>query len=68
MAYVGEIGEDEGTQFTSDVPYAKNGHPQWAYWYPPEHGGDSRVRQVVANGESFACVDIVPDINRYRCR
>ena len=68
LAYLGEMAEhQEGTEFTTPVPYAKNGDPAWAYWYPPEHGGDERVRHEIHGAESFACVDIEPILNRYRC-
>ena len=43
LAYVGHLDRGEGTEFLTDVPYARNGHPEWAYWYLPEHGGDQRV-------------------------
>lgn len=69
LAYVGSIGErEEGTEFTTDIPYARNGHPQWAYWYLPENGGNGRVRHQLRGAGSFACVDIEPLLNRYRCR
>jgi hypothetical protein len=69
LAYFGGIaGRQEGTEFTTTVPYYKNGHPEWAYWYPPAHGGDQRVRHQIIGGESFACVEIKPILNRYRCR
>ncbi len=69
VAFVDALAEDEqGTEFTTPVPYAKNGHPQWAYWYLPEHGGDARVRHELRGSESYACVEIQPVLNRYRCR
>jgi len=69
LAYVGGIpANEEGTEFTTPIPYAKNGHPQWAYWYLPEHGGDARIRHESRDEESFACVEIKPVLNRYRCR
>ena len=69
VAYVGGLAADEqGTEFNTDVPHARNGHPAWAYWYLPEDGGDVRVRHKMEGEDSFACVPIDPVRNRYRCR
>lgn len=69
LAYIGGLGQhEEGTEFTSEVPYAKNGHPEWAYWYLPEDGGDAQVVAKEAGQARFACVKIDPVLNRYRCR
>lgn len=69
LAFVGELGNrQEGTEFVTDVPYAKNGHPEWAYWYLPQNGGDARVLSKTKGSKSFACVPIEPVLNRYRCR
>lgn len=69
LAYFGELDQDqEGTEFTTAIPFAKNGDPVWAYWYVPDHGGDEKVRNVETDGESYACVDIKPTLNRYRCK
>jgi hypothetical protein len=69
LAFVGNLDPaQEGTEFTTDVPYARNGHPEWAYWYRPEDGGDPRVLSRVEGQDSFACVPIEPVLNRYRCR
>lgn len=69
LAYVGPLaGVTEGTEFTCSVPYARNGHPEWAYWYLPQHGGDQQVVERVSGDEAFACVPIVPVRNRYGCR
>lgn len=58
----------EGTEFTTDIPYAINGDPSWAYWYLPEHGGDAAIQKKFEGGETFACIDIEPLLNRYRCK
>lgn len=69
VAYVGGLAaEEQGTEFHTDVPHAKNGHPAWAYWYLPENGGDTRVTARTHVGDTFACVPIDPLRNRYRCR
>lgn len=69
LAYLGELGtSEEGTEFTTSVPHAKNGDPVWAYWYLPQDGGDPRVRHVVHGAKDYACVEIEPTFNRYRCR
>lgn len=69
VAYLGGLSAvEQGTEFTTDVPYARNGHPAWAYWYLPENGGDERVRHETEGEDSFACVTIDPVLNRYRCR
>lgn len=69
LAYFDSLPDSqEGTQFTCDVPYAKNGDPAWAYWYTPEHGGDAKVTVKERDHKTFACVPIEPTVNRYRCR
>lgn len=69
LAYIGPLEDNqEGTEFTTEVPYAKNGHPAWAYWYLPKDGGDDRVALKTEDGEDYACVPIEPTKNRYRCR
>lgn len=69
LAYVGALGAGEqGTQFTTTVPHAKNGDPVWAYWYLPEDGGDARVKRRVVGNKDYACVEIQPRLNRYRCK
>lgn len=69
LAYFGELPDNEqGTEFKTEVPYAKNGDPQWAYWYLPEIGGDARVQLKPSEGNDFACVPIEPLLNRYSCR
>jgi hypothetical protein len=69
VAWLGGLPEPEqGTGFATEVPFAKNGDPAWAYWYMPQHGGDPRVSARVQAGEDFACISIEPVQHRYRCR
>lgn len=65
LAWHGKLpSRDEGTEFTTDVPYLKNGDPKWAYWYADQSG----VREEFRDGRTFACVAIEPLLNRYRCK
>ena len=50
------------------VPAAINGHPEWAYWYLDEGNPESAVRRKDINRDVFACIDIEPRMNRYRCK
>lgn len=68
VAFKGELGQSEGTEFTTDVPFAINGHPEWAYWYLDEGNPDSSVKRKDINKDIFACIDIEPRRNRYRCK
>lgn len=68
-AWLGPLADqNEGIQFDSEIPYAKNGDPAWAIWYLPEHGGDSGVMKKDVGSETFACIKIEPQKYRYRCK
>ncbi len=68
-AWLGPLAETrEGTEFSTAIPYARNGDPAWAIWYLPEHGGHPDVNKREVGAHTYASVKIEPIKNRYRCK